>query len=177
MRREQSFAGQRVTGFARGLDQYRLAAERREDMTIRRITGHRDRDAIARLEQREERQDEAAGRARRDHDPLGIHRAAIGLAVMPGDARAQRGNAERGGVVDPPALEGCARGRDRGFGRGRGRLPHFHMDDMAAGGFDARRRRHHVHHHEGRNIAAPGRRQKAFGTVCECRIKHRVLLF
>ena len=47
----------------RGLDQHRLAAERLEDVAVRRIAGHRDRDAVAGLEQREEGEDEAGRRA------------------------------------------------------------------------------------------------------------------
>ncbi len=153
MRRQQGLAGQRMTRLARGLDQHRLAAERGQDMPIRRIAGHRDRDAVARLEHRQKRQDEPAGRAGRDHDPLGIDRAAVSIAIMPGDPRAQRGNAERRGIIDPPAVERGLRGRDRGLRRRRRRLADFHVNDMAAGRLDAGRRRHHVHHHEGRNIA------------------------
>ena len=52
----------------RGLDQHRLAAERREDVAIGRIAGHRDRDAVAGLEQREEGQDEPGRRAGGDDD-------------------------------------------------------------------------------------------------------------
>ncbi len=176
MRRQQGFAGQRVTGLARGLDQHRLAAERGQDVAIRRIAGHRHRDAVARLEHREKGQDERARRSRRDHDPLGIHGAAISLAVMPGDPRAQRGNAQRRGIIDPPQFEGGVRGRDRGLRRRRRGLPDFHVNDMAAGRLDPRRRRHHVHHHERRNIASRRRRQQAPGAVSQCRIKHRYLL-
>ena len=105
MGREQGFAGQRVTGLARGLDQHRFAAERGQDMAIRRIAGNRHGDAVARLEHGEKAQDERARRSRRDHDPLGIHGAAVRLAVMPGDTRAERGNAQRRGIVDPTELE------------------------------------------------------------------------
>ena len=173
---EQGFAGQRMTGFARRLDQHRLAAERGKDMAIRRITGDRHRDAIARLEHGKKAQDECARRARGDHDPLRIDGAAVGLAVVPGDALAQRGHAQRRGVVDPPGIERCVSGRYRGLRRRCRRLPYLHVDNMAAGRFNARRRRHHVHHHERRNIAAPRRRQQAPGPFSQCRIKHRYLL-
>jgi hypothetical protein len=174
---EQGFAGQCVAGFARGLDQHRLAAERGEDMAIRRITGHRDRNAIARFEHRKKAQDKCARRAGGDHDPRRIHRAAVGLKVMPGDALAQRGNTKRRGVIDPRAVERRVGGRYRRFRRRSRRLPDFHVNDMAAGRLDARRRRHHVHHHERRNIASPRRGQKALGTLSQCRFQHRYLLF
>ena len=54
-------AGQRMARVARRLDQHRLAAERGEDVAVRRIAGHGHRDAIAGLEHRKERQDERAG--------------------------------------------------------------------------------------------------------------------
>ena len=95
----------------------------------------------------------SAGRAGRDHDALGIDRAAVSIAVVFCDPRAQRGNAERRRIIDPRRIERGMRGRDRDLGRRRRRLPHFHVNDMAAGGLDAGRGRHHVHHHEGRNVA------------------------
>ena len=174
---EQRLPGQRVTGFARCLDQHRFAAERGQDMAIRRIAGHRDRNPIARLEHGEKRQDESPGRTGGDHNPAGIHGAAIGVAIMPRDALAQRGDPQRRGIVDPAAVERGMGGRYRRFRRRRRRLPHFHVDDMAAGRFDARRRSHHVHHHERRHVASPRCRQQAAGPVSQCRIKHRYLLF
>src|ERR1700691_5868038 len=69
------------------------------------------------------------------------------------------------------------RGHDRRFGRRGRRLPYFHVDDMAAGRFNARGGRHHIHHHERRNVASPRCRQQALGTVSQCRFKHRYLLF
>ena len=176
MRSQQGFAGQRVAGVARGLDQHRLAAERGQDMAIGRIAGHGDRHPVARLEHRKERQDETAGRARRDHDPLGVYGTAISIAVVPGDPRAKRGNAERGGVVDPSLIEGRVGGRDRRFRRRRCRLPDFHVNDMPAGRLDPRRRRHHVHHHERWNFAPPRGRQQVLRAVSECRIEHGYLL-
>src|SRR5215510_10025365 len=53
-----------------GIDQ-RLAAERREDMTVRRIARARDRDPVTRLEQRQKRQDEGRRGAGGHHDLLG----------------------------------------------------------------------------------------------------------
>ncbi len=82
----------------RGFDQDRLAAERLEDVAIRRIAGHRDRDAIAGLEQREEGEDEAGRRPRgRDH-ARGLDCDAVGFGVVARDARTQRRNAERFGI-------------------------------------------------------------------------------
>ena len=100
MRREQQLGRDRPARRLRRLDHHRLAAERREDMAIGRIARQRDRDAVARLEQREECQDEARRRAGRDDDARRIDRDAIGVAIVPRDARAQRRNAERLGIAE-----------------------------------------------------------------------------
>ncbi len=96
---------------------------------------------------------------------------------MAGDAPAQRGGSQSGRIVDPAAIERGMRGHDGRFGRRGRRLPHFHVNDMAAGRFDARGGRHHIHHHERRNVASPRCRQQAPGTVSQCRFKHQYLLF
>ena len=169
MRRQQHLGGDRPARRLRRLDHHRLAAERREDMAIRRIAGQRDRDAIARLEQREERQDEARRRAGGDDDARRVDGEAIRVSVVPRDARAQGRDAERLGIAKPAGRERGPRRRNGGCRRRRGRLPHFHVDDATAGGLDAGRGRHHVHHHECRNIAARRRRHHP-----SCRIQHRV---
>jgi len=89
MRRKQHLAGQRVTRRRRRLDQHRLAAERVEDVTIRRIARHGDGDAVARLEHRQKGEDESARRSGRHHDAFGIDSAAIGVTIMSRDAPAQ----------------------------------------------------------------------------------------
>ena len=89
---------QRVVG--RGLDQHRLAAERGQDVAVRRIAGIGERHPVAGLEQRQERQDEAAGRTGGDHHAAGIEREAVGVRIVAGDARAQRRHAERLGIAD-----------------------------------------------------------------------------
>ena len=151
---EQRLTGQRVAGLARGLDQDRLATERGEDMPIRRIAGDGHGDAIARLEHREESQDECARGPRGDHDPIRIDRTAIGFPVMPGDALSQRGDAERRGVIHTAAAQ-RSRGRfNRGRRRPRRGLPDLHMNDVAAGGLDSLGRGHHIHHDERRDTAA-----------------------
>ena len=130
-------------------------------MPVRRIAGTRDRDPVARLEQREERQDEAGRRAGRHDDALGLDRDAVRLGIVPRDARAQRRDAERLGVADVAEIERRLRGATRGARRRRGRLADLHVHDAPAARLDARRRRHHVHHHEGRNVAARRRRDQA----------------
>ena len=153
VRIEQHVRRDRPARRGRGLDQHRLAAERLEDVPIRRIARHRDRDAVAGLEQREKGEDETGRRSRgRDHARR-LDRDAIGLGVVARDARAQRRDAERLGVVEP-AVQRRARGVERGRGRRGRRLADFQVDNPPAGGFDARRRRHDVHHHERRNVAA-----------------------
>ena len=125
VRVEQHVRRDRPARRRRGFDQDRFAAERLEDVAIRRIAGHRDRDAIAGLEQRQEGEDETGRRpGGRDH-ARGLDRDAVGLVVVPRDARAQRRDAERLGIGEP-AGERRARGVERGRGRRArpaGRLP------------------------------------------------------
>ena len=150
MRGQQRVAGQRVAGVGVGLDLHRHAAERGEDVAIGRIARHRDRDAVAGLEHRQERQHEGARGAGGDDDALGVDRTAIGLVVVLGDPRPQRRDAERRGIADRALLQRGMRGLDRGARRRGGGLADLAMDHMAAGGFDPLRGRHHVHHHERR---------------------------
>jgi hypothetical protein len=146
-------------------------------MTVRRIAGHTDRDPVARFEHRKKRQDESAGGAGRDHDPVRLHLSAVSILVVSRDAGAQRGNAERGGVIDPSLIERGMRRRNRRSGGRRRRLPYFHVNHVPAGRLDPRRGRHHVHHHEGRNIAPSRRRQQVIHTVSQGRIEHGYLQF
>ena len=161
----------------RGLDQHRLAAERGQDVTVRRIARHGDRHAVARLEHREERQDEAAGRAGRDDDPRRVDV----------DSHRHRGNAARCARAArrcrAPRYSRSARverrmgGRDRGLRRRRRGLPDLHVNDMAAGRLDPRGGAHHVHHHERRNIAADRGRKQVRHALSQCRFTHGYLLF
>ena len=50
-------------------------------MTVGRVAGRGDRDPVARLEQSEEGENEPAGRARGDDDPLRLDRDAVGVAA------------------------------------------------------------------------------------------------
>jgi len=75
---------------------------------------------------------------------------------VPRDALAQRAYSERLGIAERPGERGMRR-RQRGRGRRRCRLPHFHVDDVAARRLDTGGRRHDVHHHENRYFTAPGR--------------------
>ncbi len=177
MRGQQRLAGQRMARLVRGLDQHRLAAERGENMTVRRITRHRHGDAVARLEHRQESQNEPAGGAGGHHNSLGADIAAIGIVIMPRDARAQGGDAQRGGIIDPPCLERRMGGRNRGLRRAGGGLANLHVDDMAPGRLDPGRRGHDVHHHERGNIATAGGLKPLPQPVPQGRIVHRFLLF
>jgi hypothetical protein len=78
----------------------------------------------------------------------------VAFLIVPRDARAQRGNAERLGIAQAARRKRRARGRDRARGRRCRRLADLHVDDVTARCLDARRRRHHVHDHERGNIAA-----------------------
>ncbi len=160
--------GQRPAIARRNLDRHRLAAERREDVAVRRIARTGDGDPVARLEHGEKGEHEARRGAGRDDDAAGIEVDAVALAVMGGDARAQRRDAERLGVADRPP-EGGLRGGACARRRRRRRLADLHVDDPAPRRLEPRRPRHHVHHDESGHVAAQrGRHQPP------CQIKHEL---
>ena len=165
---DQRFRRQRPARLRRCLDQHRLAAERGQNVPIRRIAGIGQRHPVARLEQRQESQDESAGRAGRHHHACRIESEIVSILVMARDPRPQRRDAERFGVADAAMRKRGLRRLDRRRRRGRRRLADFHMDDAGAQRLALRRRRHHVHNDERRNIAAFGWLQELF-----CRLKHR----
>ena len=105
VRRHQRLGRDRPARRRAGLDRTGIAAERREDVAVGRIAGHRDRDPVAGLEQAEKGEDEAARRAGGDDHPLGIDIEPIGFRVVAGDARAQRRDARA------PRYSRAARGR------------------------------------------------------------------
>ena len=78
--------------YGRGLDQHRFAAERSQDVAIRRISGTRDRDPIAELEHRQgKRESKSSRRAGGDDDAFRRHGNAVeSLGVVPRDALPQR---------------------------------------------------------------------------------------
>ena len=159
-------SAQRFCG--RDLDRHRLAAERREDVAVGRIAGTGDGDPVARLEHGEEGEQEARRGAGRHHDAAGIDVDAVALAVVRGDAPAQRRDAQRFGIADPRGSQGRMGRGPRGRRRGRRRLADLHMDDSPARCFEPRRRRHHVHHHEWLHVAAQRRRHQPFGQIEHC---------
>ena len=109
MRGDQRLRRQRPARLGRRFDQHRLAAERAEDVPVRRIAGIGERHAVARLEQREEGEHKAARGPGGDDDARRIERQIVSLGVMAGDAGAQRGNPQRLGVADAPgASAACA---------------------------------------------------------------------
>ena len=168
VRGDQRLGRQRPARLGGGLDQHRLAAERGEDVPVGRIAGIGQRHPVARLEQRQERQDEAARGAGGDHHARRVEREVVGVGVMAGDSR--------------PQATGCRASRYSRCGHARARpappqsrsparAPPAGPPPCARRGRPwprARRRRHHVHDHERRHIAAFGGRQQVF-----CRLKHR----
>ncbi len=90
------------------LDLHRLDAESLQDVAVGGIAGRGDGHAVAGVEQSEEAEDEPARRSRGDHDPLGRDADLVGVAVVPRDALAQRGHAQRLRVADPAMLQGAA---------------------------------------------------------------------
>src|SRR6188768_125128 len=59
MRRQELLAGEGPPRLRSGLDQHRLAAERLQNVAIRRVAGIGERDAVTGLEQGEKREKEA----------------------------------------------------------------------------------------------------------------------
>ena len=115
-------SAQRVS--RRRFDQHRLAAKRGQDVPVGRIAGIGQRHAVARFEQRQKRQDEAAGRAGRHHDARGIEVETVGFPIMTRDARPQRRDAERLGIADAAVRErGLRRPRSRVAGAGAAGWP------------------------------------------------------
>ena len=71
-------SAQRVV--AAGFDQHRLAAQRVQDMPVRRIARIGERDTVAGFEQRQKGQNKSGRRAGGDDDPRRIERNAVGVA-------------------------------------------------------------------------------------------------
>ena len=132
-------------------DRHGFEPERLQDVAIGRIAGRRDGDALARIEKAQEREHEARRGSRGDEDALGRDRDAIGFGVVPGDAFAQRRDAERLRVADAPCLQRGLRGFAGGArSRGRG-LPDLHVDDAVPSPFFRRCGGQYVHRQERRD--------------------------
>ena len=168
---QQHLSGESVPCGIGRFDQNGLTSEGTQNVPIRRIAGRRDGNTIAGLERRQKREHKGSRRTRGDDDAPGIDVLLVGFAVVACDSLTQRGDADSGGIIDLPDIQGCARSRDRGLRRGSRRLANLHMDHVAALGLDPGGGRHHIHHHERRNIAAAGGCQKAFCLVCKRHIQ------
>ena len=151
---EQRVRRQRVSRFGRQADQSRLAAERGQDVTIGRVGGRGEPDAVARLQQGQKSERERGRRAGGDDDGRRIDRDPVRILIVPRDAAAQVRQPQAFGVAEASARQRRLRRGDRHRGRGGRRLAELHVDDVAPALLDARRRRHHVHRHEGRNVAS-----------------------
>ena len=139
---------------ARQLDD--LAAQRREDVAVAGVAGAGHRDAVADVEGREEREQEAAGRARgHDHVVRGDGQA-VGVAVVRGDAGPQLGQAERDGVAEHVALQRVGGRQADGPGCGGGGLAGREVDQVAVGALPLACGGPDVHDVEGRNRGAGG---------------------
>ena len=129
-------------------------AERGQDMPVAGIAGRRQRHLGAGIEQRQERQHEAGRRPRRHHHPLGRDVDAIALAIVAGDAGAQRGQPQGHRVAQRLAVERPLDGVERRARCGRARLAHLHVDDLVPLRLARRGGLHHVHDDERRHGAA-----------------------
>ncbi len=141
----------------------RLQPQDARDLAVTGIAGLRQGKPVAGIEQRQKRQNEPRRGARRDDDPPRRNVHIVGFAVMPRDALAKFGQAERVGVAKraPPH-----RVRDRlahETRRGRARLTDLHMDDVSAGSLARVRLPHDVHDHESVDRASQGWRKCSRG--------------
>src|ERR1700675_965618 len=118
--------GEAIRG--RGLDRHRFDAKSLQNVAIGWIARRGDRHARARIEKREGRQGEAAGRTGRDGYSFGRHLYAMGVAVMLRDPRAQAWAAERLGIADPAPIERGDGGIPHDAWRRRARLSYFKMN-------------------------------------------------
>ncbi len=75
-------------------------------MTIRRIAGVRQGNAVARLEQREKRQDEPSGRPGRNDHARRIKDEVVDVLIVARDPRAQRRYSQRLGIADRAVGQG-----------------------------------------------------------------------
>ena len=118
----QMLGCQDVAGGPVDLDLHRHQPERAQDVAIGRVAGRGERDPVTRIEGSEEGQVEARRRAGGDHDLRGIHRLAVGVGVMAGDALAKILAPEGVGIGDAAMVEHGAGGIAGDLRRRRGRL-------------------------------------------------------
>ena len=146
-----------------GHDRDRLLPERGQDVAIAGVAWCGQGHPRALVEQRQEGQHEPGRRARRHHHPLRGDVDAVALAVVAGDALAQRRQPQGDRVAQRLAVERPLHRLDRGARRGRARLAHLHVDDLVALRLARRRGLHHVHDDERGHRAALGRLQREHG--------------
>ena len=127
----EQFRGWLIMAVLADLEQYRLDAERGEDVAIGGIAGHRERHPVSGLERGEKRQLKGGRRAGRDDDFGRVDRQAVLRAIVPGDRLAQRRYAERVGVADAGIIERLARRLQHRLRRRRAGLADFEMDDIS----------------------------------------------
>ena len=134
-------------------------AEGRQDVPVAGIARRGQRHLGTGIEQGQKRQHETGRRPRRHHHPLRRDCDTVALAIMPGDALAQRRQSQGHRVAQRLAVERPLHRLERGPGRGRAGLAHLHVDDLVPLGFARRGRFHHVHDDEGWHGAALGKPQ------------------
>jgi len=130
-----------------------VAAERAQDVPVGGVSGPGERDAIAVIERRQEREQEGARRARRDRDLLRIHLQPVPARVVGGDRLPQGPDAEGRRVAERLAIRVHAHRafvyRRRGSAR---RLARAQRHDVAALRAQLRHAIQDPHHLERRNL-------------------------
>ena len=137
-----------------GGEQHRLLPQRGQDMAIAGIARRRQTDAVAMIEQRQERQHKRRRRAGRDRYLLRRHFHAVALAVVASDALAQGWHPKRRRVAQRIAPKRAPHGLERRARRRRAGLADFHVYDLVAARLALGRGLHYVHDDEGRHAAA-----------------------
>ena len=119
-----------------GLDTDGLDTQRMEDVEIGGVTGSRNSHPRTGIEQGQEGQQEAPGRAGRHDDAVRRHINAIGFAVMPGNASPQARTTERFGIADPPASKRRGGSVPDHARRWAAWLADFKVDDVMSASLD-----------------------------------------
>ncbi len=140
------------------LQPHRLDIDGGQDVAVAGVARIGQRQPRARVEQRQEGEQEARRGAGRDHDALRRDVEAVHLGVHPRQARAQGRHAEGDGVAErvPVRQRPHRRLPRRAGGRGAG-LADLQMRDPRAALFGAAGGLHDIHGEEGSDVRAAGR--------------------
>jgi hypothetical protein len=132
---------------------HRLLPECGKDMAVAGISWRRQGDFCSHIEQAQECQHEPGRGAGGNGHPFRFHGHAVVVGIVTGDALAQRRHAERERVTEGLATERLGHAGERRARRGRARLAHLHVNDLAPGRFALGGGLHHIHDNKRGDLA------------------------